>query len=359
VIESLIGFVHYPDDWWVPELAAEALSGLGWKPETKDLRAAYFVATKDWEGCRQLGKLGTAKAIEYLAPLLYYRDSCHGFGYHHEIVEAFESFGEMAVEPLVKLLDESEIEVITEALGRISEPEVELIKALEDDDYRSVRGAAAEALGWIGNVSAVEPLIKALSDENTSVHKSAAGALDKLGWTPETDGQRAAYLIAVEDWKSMVEWGEPAVEPLIKALEKGNWGVCKSAAEALGEIGDARAVGALIKVLSHEDSDVGQNAIIALGDIGDERAVESLIKALGEGNSYAAWALGEIGDEHAVEPLIKALGEGRVRVRRNAAWALGEIGGAQAVEPLINALDDKEVCWRAKKALEKLGHEVE
>jgi HEAT repeat protein len=161
VIESLIGFLHYRDtdsDWWTPELAAEALTGLGWKPETEDLKAAYFVATKDWEGCKQLGKLGTEKAIEYLVPLLYYRDSMHGFGYHHEIEEAFESFGEMAIEPLVKLLTSgyqgsagSESAVICEALGRIGEPAVEpLIKALGDEDD-DVRASAKEVLQMLGH----------------------------------------------------------------------------------------------------------------------------------------------------------------------------------------------------------------
>jgi HEAT repeat protein len=120
--------------------------------------------------------------------------------------------------------------------------------------------------------------------------------LDKLGWVPETDGQRAAYLIAVEDWESLVEWGGAAVEPLIEALSDENH--CRNtlyirslraaAAEALGKIGDARAVEPLIGMLGDEDSDVRYDAAEALGKIGDVRAVEPLIKALEEGNPSAA-----------------------------------------------------------------------
>jgi len=52
------------------------------------------------------------------------------------------------------------------------------------------------------------------------------------------------------------------------------------AAEALGRIGDARAVESLIKALNDADGDVRRSAAEALGRIG-EPAVESLIKALG------------------------------------------------------------------------------
>ena len=73
-----------------------------------------------------------------------------------------------------------------------------------------------------------------------------------LGWVPESDEQKATYLIGVEDWQSLFELGEPAVEPLIKALcTDSETSVCSSAAEALGEIGDARAVKPLIGVPRH------------------------------------------------------------------------------------------------------------
>jgi len=67
----------------------------------------------------------------------------------------------------------------------------------------------------------------------------------------------------------------------------------------------------------------------------------------------AAEALGELGDARAVGPLIVALQDGDVEVRRAAAWALGEIGDARAVDPLIAALrdEDVEVCRAAARAL--------
>ena len=44
-----------------------------------------------------------------------------------------------------------------------------------------LRLVAAEALGKIGDVRAVEPLISVLKDSNRDVRKAAAEALEKLG----------------------------------------------------------------------------------------------------------------------------------------------------------------------------------
>lgn len=67
----------------------------------------------------------------------------------------------------------------------------------------------------------------------------------------------------------------------------------------------------------------------------------------------AARALGQIGDARAVEPLITALRDESWGVRRDAAKALGRIGDARAVEPLLGALrdEDSNVRREAAKAL--------
>jgi HEAT repeat protein len=55
----------------------------------------------------------------------------------------------------------------------------------------------------------------------------------------------------------------------------------------------------------------------------------------------AAEALGQLGDARAVEPLIARLGDAAWNVRRAAAEALVKIG-APAVEPLIGRLGDDD-----------------
>jgi HEAT repeat protein len=62
----------------------------------------------------------------------------------------------------------------------------------------------------------------------------------------------------------------------------------------------------------------------------------------------AAEALGRIGDVRAVEPLLIALKESITDVRNISAEALGKIGDARAIEPLITALDDNS--WNVRSA---------
>ena len=93
----------------------------------------------------------------------------------------------------------------------------------------------------------------------------------------------------------------------------------------------------------------------------DRHDVEGLIKALSYRRSWfvrktAAEALGEIGDAYAVEPLSAALKSKDTDVCASAAKALGKIG-APAVEPLIAALEAEEydVRMHAARALGKIG----
>ncbi|NVO65897.1 HEAT repeat domain-containing protein [Methanofollis tationis] len=56
----------------------------------------------------------------------------------------------------------------------------------------------------------------------------------------------------------------------------------------------------------------------------------------------AADALGRIGDERAVEPLIAAMKDPDPRVRKKAAWALGQIGDIRGQRPLLEAIRDED-----------------
>ncbi len=104
----------------------------------------------------------------------------------------------------------------------------------------------------------------------------------------------------LKDWR--------AVEPLIKALKDEEKDVRKSAAEALGEIGDERAIKPLYEV--SKDEDLKWNAERAIEKIYDKKSVESLVKELGDYNKdiriFAVRALGKRGSQ-GVDPLIKAL----------------------------------------------------
>jgi HEAT repeat protein len=144
----------------------------------------------------------------------------------------------------------------------------------------AVRSATAVALGQLG-APAVDALLDALTDANSVVRELAAKALDTLGWTPDRTEKGAAYHAAKEEWDECVAIGGPAVEPLILALTDvtaREW-----AAEALGRIGDARAVEPLIGVIDEaKDSDYAADrelcaiAAEALRRLDDPRAAKAL-----------------------------------------------------------------------------------
>ena len=129
------------------------------------------------------------------------------------------------------------------------------------------------------------------------------------------------------------------IDALIRQLRFGSPKERIAAAEAVGELGDPRAVPPLLKNLILSDEEEVRIAIVkALGKIGDLQAVPHLIQALGdkkwEVRKYAALALGNLGDPQAVEPLTHALNDSYEKVREAAAEALGKLGDKAAAEAL-------------------------
>jgi HEAT repeat protein len=79
---------------------------------------------------------------------------------------------------------------------------------VDDSPFRS---AAEDALGMIGDIEAVAPLIEALKDKDMGVRRHAAGALAKIG-------------------------DEQALEPLKEASKDERWYVRLQIEEAIDEI---------------------------------------------------------------------------------------------------------------------------
>ncbi len=97
---------------------------------------------------------------------------------------------------------------------------------------------------------------------------------------------------------------------LLRELGDEDWHTRSRAAKELGELKDPRAVEPLIQALKESTLSQKYDIIEALGNIGDMRAVESIIKYFFVDEDTAilgAEALGKIGDERAVKTLIRAL----------------------------------------------------
>jgi HEAT repeat protein len=237
------------------------------------------------------------------------------------------------------------------------------------------------ALGKIGDPRATKHLVSALTQEHGKAGFDIAVALEAVGWRPGRDALGATYWVARREVFKCVEIGIPAVEPLLAAYEDHaieRQGV----AEALGKIGDPRAVEPLLAALNGDCPGYVRHAILeSLGMLGDRRVVPTLIANLnsspetrtialnaldrlgwhpdGSEDGAAYWlARGEwdkcvqVGGP-AVTPLIGALYGRGEDMTVGAVLALVEIGAA-AVEPLISIVSvQHSMRWAA--AAEALG----
>ena len=310
----------------------------------------------------------------------------------NDAVKALGDFGDIAVEPLIEILEEKGtlllffegywIEKTTDFEGNQEREAPSSVTVEIENLHRAPNTIAAEALGKIGDKRALKPLITALITWDADLIKSAKEALRKLsGKMTEKEIEISDAIVknivqstvifdgnatskSQDDFTltHLLDSSYVALEPLFKFIEVQAFpfpeGVARKAAETLGNVGHKLAVEPLIKALENNVyPSVRRKAAEALGKIGDKRAVKPLIKALEDESNYACeFALVKFGND-AVELLIKALEDENNLVRENATEALGNIGDKRAVEPLIKALDDEKawVCAKTAVSLGKIG----
>ena len=154
----------------------------------------------------------------------------------------------------------------------------------------------------------------------------------------------------------------------VGALRSEDRQVRQRAAERLGELGDASAVGPLIAALNDAVPGVRQAALGALGKIGDSRAIGPIVGGLTDDSApvreAAATALNEINPawprtesaQRAANILVAALNHKNADVRRIALMVLGKMGASRLIEPVIGSLasDSPSLREAAAKALDEI-----
>jgi bilin biosynthesis protein len=227
-----------------------------------------------------------------------------------------------------------EREQAIQALNSIGEPAVEpLIDTLTDE--RSItRDAAARTLGVIGDIRGIEPLILALKDENRRVREAASQALASIG--------------------------PPAAPELRAHLDDEDWHVRMGAAIALRIIGGEELIPEFVHLLHDKNPYVRGESAKSLGRLGDATILKHLLEALGDEAKYvrirAAGAIGRIPDPAAIPALEKVLMEDREDdVRHRAAETLLMIGTAEAKGAVLRAASttDPRTSHAARDALER------
>lgn len=248
----------------------------------------------------------------------------------------------------------------------------------------TLRYEAAQKLGASNDARAIQPLISALRDENAKVQYAAFSGLIKLN-----AGDAAAPILDTlldspdsKIWELLkLNIGMRLRKGLLDLLPHGDEALAAriNAALASSELDDARRalilrmlgrtgtadhVEALIDILLHRNTApiVQGGAAEALGYIGDSRAVAPLTLFLfdtsDELREIAVEALGRIGHPSAVEHVMNVLADENEWVRRAAVVALGSLGDRRALEPLSAAMSDEHTVVQeaAFEALKKLSY---
>ncbi|MFO7900194.1 MAG: HEAT repeat domain-containing protein [Planctomycetota bacterium] len=219
---------------------------------------------------------------------------------------------------------------------------IDALRTCLSDSDPAVRAAAIGPLARYVWAVSLEPLRRALKDEDVRVRLSAARALDQL----ETPSQHRtlAFLDAADAGaraaavSALVAQGLRSVPDAIAALDDADPRVRIAAANTLAALMDPRATPALIEVLRGDKvAAVRAAAAAALGGPEEKKeagTVEDIFAdpQVGEGRPVAPPG---IMDPAAVDPLIAALEDDAYLVRRAALFALVWPGDLRALRPIL------------------------
>lgn len=254
-----------------------------------------------------------------------------------------------------------------DALAKIGDPRiVPRVMPLLDDEL--LRDQTIDLLGQLGDDSVVGPLTALLNTATTTSTHLVAHALASLHDRYEEQHGEGSFIADL----ASAEISPTGIQNLLDELESTGTENIRSIALVLGWVkgtGVGRAltrlmgrvdlqdeiiealvrhgrttVELLIAQLQAEDLEVRRSAAVALGRIGDPRATPALVNALNDPPLAidAANALGEIGDTRAVDGLVELIGSEDSPTRQAAVSALNSFAApemSKRINPLLHDPD--------------------
>lgn len=254
-----------------------------------------------------------------------------------------------AWEPLTERQKLALLDALTTAEGASPRLDFNAIHHLGTEDASpGVRQRAIESTVEDESVWLLERLMKLLvEDDEAGVRAAAALALQPFA-------QRAELGELTDDQAARLR--QTLLETIHRPGERPD--VQVEALSTIGFFSDvtvSRELGAAF----HEQG-TRLHALRGMGHSAGPTWVDTIIEVLDDPDdairATAAGALGEIGEERAVPALIELVDDPALPVRLAAIAALGEIGGQEAREALIYALEDRsdDIREAAEAALETL-----
>lgn len=271
----------------------------------KEILAA--LASSESEVIREGAYLAGKERLEEAIPLLAGHIQSPDIGVQEAVERALRKIGGPKVVkeaiPLLRSDDAPVRNIAMELLREVGVTDMDALCSLLHDKDADIRIFASDILGSTGSALAISPLCAALlRDPEVNVRYQAAVSLGNLAF-PE------------------------AAESLNKALEDDEW-VRFSVVEALTKIRAESSVGALIKALDASSDLVASTIVDALGEMGNLKAVPLLMRRLDSTS-------GPLRNKIAAA-VIKILGSRSVKL-------LGEKERGKLHEYMLAAMHDDDV----------------
>jgi len=283
--------------------------------------------------CRVLAWIGGEPAVAELLELLEAEPQAG-----QAAAAALRSMGPAAEPLLAHDLRESGSERrsrILPLLGRGASVVAEVLACLDDADP-TVRALACDALGRIGDPSAVPALFERLADEDAYVAHAATGAVLALG-------------------------GGEVEERALTAARSPSPAVRRGALQILGQFRYPRGLDLLLAAALDPDERIREAAVQGLPSWEDERAFEQLLAVAGHTSPRTrAAAMRALSrkprDPRAIATLQRGLGDPDPWVRYHACQALGGLEEHAAADAMAALLHDEanQVRLAAVEALARL-----
>ncbi|GAB4228572.1 MAG: HEAT repeat domain-containing protein [Deltaproteobacteria bacterium] len=309
--------------------AVRALGGTGTREGIELVRSALSdpSALVRYYACRTLADAGDTSSAGAVAALLGDPDPA----VREAAGEACARMPEAAAEALFRLLregnDRQKIEAATALRKAAYRPAVSLLAEVVRDPSPEVRLSAAAALMVLSGPGAVEALVNGLRDPQ--IRWVCIIGLRQAGTIAVPILLRRTGDPELDFWKQHVlsGMGERAIEGCVEALDREKDAVTRSAALCtLEQIRDARAAWPVVRMLG--DPQVGSVAVFLAARMGPV-AVEPLLLTLRSDNPdariRAADALGEMREARAAPVLREMSRDPDPAVREAASIALRRI----------------------------------
>ncbi|MEO1166104.1 MAG: HEAT repeat domain-containing protein [Chloroflexota bacterium] len=208
------------------------------------------------------------------------------------------------------------------------------IKNLSHNDA-NIRSQAVIALGQMGDVRAVSPLVDRL------IHEPSLAVREDITW-------------------ALVKFDEMSIEPLATHLQHTSDDVRHNAVHVMGKIGSEIARPYLVAALSDSVARVRQKAVVGLGQVDAASNASVLIDRFADDNALVRDAVMDVLAPIAASITYEArqgIHQANARVRENCAALLGMAQDRDSVVALYALCDDDylDVQMAAVQALGEIG----